>query len=321
MPRRKSETKKWWMPPPPDEMNILLRLFITMLVVIIGFNFARSRFFEEYPLFGVDYLAESLIAALATLLGFFTIPSILLGAKNWLEQLIVKTVQDIVVNFWDQQSQRMQDARRDRQRQRSKARAQKQKEDVKNGILLDTSMLIDGRVLDLVKVGFISNVLIVPEKVTDELHALSDSKNSLKRQKGRRGLDVLAALKKQAKVVSPVIKGKKTDVDKALVRFAKNNKVKLMTLDFNLMKVADVAGVKILNLNELVNALKTVLLPGEEVEVKIIQVGKERKQGVGYLDDGTMIVIENAKDRVDQVVKAKVSKVIQSPAGKIIFAK
>ena len=320
--QKKAKKKDNWMAmPSPDGLHIMVRLLLTGLLVILSFNVSRSQFFEEYPLFGVDYLAESLLAALATVLGFFTIPSLLLMAKNWIERLIIKTVSDIVTTFWEQQSQRVQTARRTRQKERARARASKQKKEMENGVVLDTSMLIDGRILDLVKIGFIENVLIVPEKVIGELHSLSDSKNKLKRQKGRRGLDILNDIKKRTKVVNPVIKGRKTDVDKALVRFAKTNKVKLMTLDFNLMKVAEVAGVKILNLNELVNALKTVMLPGEQLELEIIQEGKERKQGVGYLSDGTMVIVEGAKDKVGQTIEVKVTKAIQSPAGKIIFAK
>jgi uncharacterized protein YacL len=307
--------------PSPDQVNVLFRFTIAVLLAILSFNISSSDFFSEYPLFGIDYLGQALLAAVAVLLGYFTIPSLLLIAKGWVEQLIIKTVTDIVTNFWEQQSKRIQDARRDRQRQRSRAKADKLKQEIKDGILLDTSMLVDGRILDMVKIGFLDNVLIVPNKVVDELHALSDSKDNLKRQKGRRGLDVLKDLKKATKIVLPSLKGKKTEVDKALVRFAKNNKVRLMTLDYNLNKVAEVDGVKVLNLNELVNSLKTVLLPGEEIELKIVQEGKERKQGVGYLGDGTMVVVENAKDKIEKKVKAKVHKVIQSPAGRIIFCK
>jgi uncharacterized protein YacL len=165
--------------------------------------------------------------------------------------------------------------------------------------------------------------LIVPQEVIDELHLLSDSKDNLKRAKGRRGLDILKDIKKKTELIIKPIKngGTENGVDKLLVKFCKDNNVKMATLDFNLSKVAVVNGIKVLNINSLANSIKTVLLPGEEIEVKIIHEGKEKQQGVGYLEDGTMLIIEDAKDKVGQVLKVSVTKVIQSPAGKIIFLK
>ena len=193
------------------------------------------------------------------------------------------------------------------------------REQISNGILLDTSVLIDGRILDLVKTGFIENLLVIPSFVISELHLISDSEDALKRQKGRRGLDVINEVKKLTKVFTPDVTTKNGGVDGDLIKFAKQYKMKLMTLDFNLNKVAQTSGIKVLNINELVNAVKTAIIPGEKITVKIVQEGKEKQQGIGYLADGTMLVVEGAKQMVGQDVAVKVVRVIQTNAGKMIF--
>ncbi|OGC67024.1 hypothetical protein A2450_04110 [candidate division WWE3 bacterium RIFOXYC2_FULL_40_11] len=203
---------------------------------------------------------------------------------------------------------------------KSQEEAEKKVKDLQNGVVLDTSVLIDGRILDIAKTGFLDKNYIVPQCVLAELHTLSDSKDSIKRQRGRRGLDVANKLKKYGQVttiddVSKVV----GDVDKKVTMLAKDKGIPLMTLDFNLNKVASISGVKVLNINELVDAIKTVLLPGENVIVEIVNQGKTNSQGIGYLGDGTMIVVDGARDKVGQEVAAKVKKVIQSKAGRMIF--
>ena len=188
-----------------------------------------------------------------------------------------------------------------------------------NSIVVDTSMLVDGRILDIVKTGFFDKTLVIPPAVLNELHLISDSQNKLKRERGRRGLDMVKKLKGKTKVVNPEIKTKETEVDKLLLEFAKKNKLPLMTLDFNLNKLAQARGVQVLNINELVEAVKVSVMPGEVFTVEISHKGREKKQGVGYMPDGTMIVVEEAKTMVGKEVEAKVQRVIQSPAGKIIF--
>ena len=304
----------------PNHIKLLFKSLSALVFFIVGFNFSRTSFFEQYPLFNVDYLAEVMISLLAASIGLFMVPKLLLAVTEALETLIYNAINDIVSAFWDQQTKRIQDARREKQKKKSEELSDAQKDEIKHGILLDTSVLVDGRILDLVKTNFLENVFIVPQFVVDELHLISDSKEDLKRQKGRRGLDILKQIKRLSKVLIPNDgRDGKNGVDRELITYAKRNGLRLMTLDFNLNKVAQVSGVKVLNINDLSNAIKTVLLPGEEVMVKIIQAGKERQQGVGYLPDGTMIVVENTKDKIDQEVKAKVLKVIQSSAGKIIF--
>jgi uncharacterized protein YacL len=239
--------------------------------------------------------------------------------KAWAETFISKTITDIVNNFWEQQSKKLADSREQKAKRKTEEKEKKIKEELSHGVLLDTSVLIDGRILDIVKTGFMTGPFIVPKIVINELHLVSDSEDKLKREKGRRGLDMLKELKSLSKVIVLNQQSSENQADKELIDVAKNYKVRLMTLDFNLNKVAGVSGIKVLNINELVNAVKTSVLPGEELSVKIVQEGKEKEQGVGYMPDGTMIVVEGARALVGSDVMAKVSRVIQTNAGKMIF--
>lgn len=189
--------------------------------------------------------------------------------------------------------------------------------------ILDTSVIIDGRIADIADTGFLEGVLLVPRFVLDELQFIADSSDSLKRARGRRGLDILNRMQRSSGIVIdvvdhdfPKIKG----VDAKLVELAKGIKGKIITNDFNLNKVAELQGIKILNVNELANALKPVVLPGELMTVKIIKEGKEAGQGVAYLDDGTMIVVDNAQKFQGMNVEALVTSVLQTTAGRMIFS-
>ncbi len=200
----------------------------------------------------------------------------------------------------------------------------KKKEEVRyaNPILVDTSSLIDGRVADVVESGFLFGTLMVPRFILSELQHIADASNALRRGRGRRGLEILETIKKSKQVKTVVYnssdpKGK--NIDEKLLNLAQTLKAKILTTDFNLNKVATVSGIKILNINELVNSLKTTLLPGEPLEVKVIQEGKEKTQGVGYLPDGTMIVVENGASFIGKTVSTTVSRVLQTAAGRMIF--
>ncbi len=192
-----------------------------------------------------------------------------------------------------------------------------------NPIVVDTSVLIDGRVLDVAKSGFLMGTLLVLPSVISELHSLSDSRDDLKRAKGRRGLDVLADLLKlkQTKVVVLETEPKEGGVDEKIVKIAKNLRGRILTLDFNLSKVAKVKNLQILSLNELANAVKTSVLPHESIQIQIKAKGKGEKQGVGYLEDGTMVVVEGGANLVGKTVNVDVARVIQTLAGKMIFGK
>jgi uncharacterized protein YacL len=189
--------------------------------------------------------------------------------------------------------------------------------------VLDSSALIDGRVIDVVKTGFIEGDLLIPRFVLEELQRVADSSDPEKRVRGRRGLDYVQKLQDMSKKVQ-VLDTDYTDlseVDAKLVRLATSMPAAIVTTDFNLNKVARIQKVQVLNVNELANAVKSPVLPGEEIEVKILREGREHHQGVGYLDDGTMIVVEDGREMVGATVKAEVTSVLQSPSGKMIFAR
>ena len=191
-------------------------------------------------------------------------------------------------------------------------------------VLLDTSVIIDGRIADISQTGFIRSTMLVPRFVLTELQHIADSPDSLRRNRGRRGLDLLRRLQKDSRTPVQItdldIEGV-NGVDDKLILLAKQLDCPIVTNDFNLNSVAKLQGVAVLNINELTNAVKTVILPGEAMNVKIIQEGKERDQGVGYLSDGTMVVVENAKQNLDQNVEVTVTKVLQTTAGRMIFAR
>jgi len=191
--------------------------------------------------------------------------------------------------------------------------------------ILDTNVIIDGRIADICRTGFLEGPVYVPGFVLDELQQIADSSDSLKRARGRRGLDILNAMQKEMDLVVRSFDGslgpEDTDqVDSKLVRLAKALEGTIVTNDFNLNKVAELQGVTVLNVNELANALKPVVLPGEEMSVTVIKEGKEPNQGVAYLDDGTMVVVEGAKRHIGEKVGVTVASVLQTVAGKMIFA-
>ena len=190
--------------------------------------------------------------------------------------------------------------------------------------VLDTSVIIDGRVAEVAESGFLDGTLVVPQFVLNELQAVADSPDALKRNRGRRGLEVLNRIQKMAGVevvISDVDFPAIKDVDMKLIEVAKSTLGKLVTQDFNLNKVAQLRGVEVLNLNDLANSLKPVVLPGEVMSVFIIKEGKEFNQGVAYLDDGTMVVVDNARSRIGRSLDIVVTSVLQTTAGRMIFGR
>lgn len=190
--------------------------------------------------------------------------------------------------------------------------------------ILDTSVIIDGRIADICQSGFIEGTLVIPQYVLLELQHIADSSDVLKRNRGRRGLDILNRIRKKLDVDVDIYEGDFEDikeVDSKLVELAKLTGGVVVTNDFNLNKVCELQNVEVLNINDLANAVKPVVLPGETMNVQIIKDGKERNQGVGYLDDGTMIVVEEGKNYMSQTIEAIVTSVLQTSAGRMIFAK
>jgi uncharacterized protein YacL len=190
--------------------------------------------------------------------------------------------------------------------------------------ILDTSVIIDGRIADVCETGFVDGTLVIPQFVLKELQLVADSADSLKRNRGRRGLDILQKIQKMAGVevtISDVDFPEVREVDLKLIELARTLHGKIVTNDFNLNKVAQLRGVEVLNVNELANSLKPVVLPGEIMKVFILKEGKEYNQGVAYLDDGTMVVVDNARKMISKTIDIVVTSVLQTTAGKMIFGR
>ncbi|MHC1740828.1 MAG: PIN/TRAM domain-containing protein [Anaerolineaceae bacterium] len=191
-------------------------------------------------------------------------------------------------------------------------------------ILLDTSVIIDGRITDITRTGFLPGSLLIPRFVLNELQYIADSPDALRRQRGRRGMEVLAALQKEPTIpvrISDIDVEGMREVDEKLVVLARQLRCPILTNDYNLNRVAELQGVTVLNINELANAVKSVLLPGEIMSVHVIQEGRESGQGVGYMDDGTMVVVENGREYMDKEILVVVTKVLQTAAGRMIFGR
>jgi uncharacterized protein YacL len=190
--------------------------------------------------------------------------------------------------------------------------------------ILDTSVIIDGRIADIGETGFLDGIIVIPQFVLRELQLVADSADSLKRNRGRRGLDILQRLQKVASVQIQIVEDDfpaVREVDLKLIELAKLYEGKIITNDFNLNKVAQLQGVDVLNINELANSLKPIVLPGEIMKVFVLKEGKEYNQGVAYLDDGTMVVVDNARKMIGKTIDISVTSVLQTTAGKMIFGK
>ncbi|MFH0855544.1 MAG: PIN domain-containing protein [Candidatus Omnitrophota bacterium] len=193
-----------------------------------------------------------------------------------------------------------------------------------NIVLVDTSVIVDGRIVDICKTKFLSGKIIIPKFVLRELQQIADSTDPIKRQRGRRGLDILNTIQSESGSDIVIHEGdfpETTEVDAKLVKLAKLLGAKILTVDFNLNRVATIQGIKVLNINELANALKPMVFPGEQMQIKLIKEGKEHNQAIGYLDDGTMVVVEEARRSIGQEVRVVVTSVLQTQAGRMIFTK
>jgi len=306
---------------------IIIRAILGIIFFIGGVFLSRGAL-SDFHIFGNPYLAQSLIALVSGVFGVFAVPFLAEKIRRWFESLITVTVAKTLAPWTKQVSKQVGkqigkavSSRRGKQ-ENKKTRKQ---ETTPSSVILDTSAIIDGRLLDIIKTGFLDAPLVVPQFVLDELQRLADSGNDLKRQRGRRGLEILDEMKKDREidldVVAELALPSNADVDKKLVMMAKKLKAKIATVDFNLNKAASVSGLKILNVNELANSVKTVVLPGEKMKLKIVQKGKEVGQGVGYLEDGTMIVVEEGEGMVGKNVEVEVSRILQTAAGRMVFSK
>lgn len=215
----------------------------------------------------------------------------------------------------------------------SKAPAKKKKKSknkkIEYAIFLDTSAIIDGRIFDVIQLGLLNGVVVIPQSILTELKHLADSQDTVKRERGRKGLEYLDQMRKAKKIkmqvltdeAEAVVSDKKLEVDERLIRIAKHHKGKVITCDYNLEKKANIENVSAINVNALANSLKVIAVPGEALHIKLLHPGKDVTQGVGYLEDGTMIVVEEGSDSVGKTIDVVVSRVIQTATGRILFAK
>jgi uncharacterized protein YacL len=245
--------------------------------------------------------------------------------------LAVQRKNDITHLFSTGFFQRRRDRERDRDEERDKEKGKEKERDREQlppspasyQILLDTSAIIDGRIADISQTGFVFGTLVVPRFVLNELQRIADSADTMRRNRGRRGLEMLNRLQKDTQVPIEItdadVEGI-VEVDSKLIKMARTLHCPIITNDYNLNRVAELQGVKVLNINELANAVKPVLLPGEDISIKIMQDGKELNQGVGYLDDGTMIVVEGGRQYMGMTIEVTVTRVLQTVAGRMIFA-
>ena len=300
-------------------------LFLLIIGMICSFDFLKKQlkiesmlfsllgFFLAFVAFGIAYplLSKLPPVIMWSLLGLFTSAS--------------------TYGFYLYQKER--DALEDERKHSAKktvsselAIADKEKENFidKAPKILDTSVVIDGRIIDIVEAGFIDGPFLIPSFVLRELQLISDSPDPIKRSRGRRGLDMLNDLQNKGTHdvnISYQDYSDTREVDSKLIKLSKDLKGKLITNDFNLNKVAGLQGVEVLNINNLANAVKPVVLPGEEMEIQVLKEGKDQDQGIGYLDDGTMVVIENGRHLLNKKVQVSVTSVLQTNAGKMIFTK
>jgi uncharacterized protein YacL len=200
----------------------------------------------------------------------------------------------------------------------------RRQDQVEEVIVLDTSVIIDGRIVDILKTHFLEGKIVIPRFVLKELQLIADSMDPLKRQRGRRGLEILQTIQKELGMSINLNEEdfpEVNEVDAKLVKLARLLEAKILTVDFNLNRVASIQGIKVLNINELANAMKTMVFPGEEMQIRLLKDGKEYNQAVGYLDDGTMVVVEDGRKLIGQEVRVQVTSVIQTQAGRMVFTK
>ncbi|MDX6564108.1 MAG: hypothetical protein QOD65_3922 [Gaiellales bacterium] len=280
--------------------------------LVLGLGAAALATFAVRPL---PYVGRYLLLPLALVLGYLFA---VVGARSHRSILRLGGLgsdEDRADSREGREAREAREGRRPRRAEREPARPL--------GMLVDTSAIIDGRIGDLISTGFVDRELVIPVFVLQELQRVADSTDPQRRARGRRGLEVVHDLRLSSHPVATpeVAVPDVTDVDAKLVRVAHELDLPILTTDYNLNKVAQIQGVQVLNVNDLANALKPAVLPGEALRVKVIREGKEAEQGVGYLDDGTMIVVEGARDHIGELVETEVTSVLQSPSGKMIFTR
>lgn len=287
-------------------------LIVGIIGAILGFLIAAlvSRPLTELSL---PYVGNSIFVLLSILL------YIGLGYLGW--RVAGDSTDDIVNIFQRKDSKENKESKESKDFKSYKLEKNK---DLASPKILDTSVIIDGRILDIIETGFIEGDLVVSDFVLEELQHIADSPDDLKRERGRRGLDIIKKIQENDKINLKLSHKDYKDikeVDSKLLKLALDFKGKIFTNDYNLNKVADVQGIPILNINDLANALKPVVIPGEPMRIEVIKEGKGKNQGVGYLEDGTMVVVEDGLKYLDQTIDAVVTSVLQTSAGRMIFVR
>jgi uncharacterized protein YacL len=298
-------------------VKIILRLVVAVVFAIVAVIFSELI----PPINGINALALQIIITLLTaLVGFAVFPDL----ASWFTKLTFSLYNSAVNRVISEVSNTMVRLQRDTGRMSPMSPTpQVGGISLQRPLILDTSAIIDGRILDIAKTGFISGLVLIPNFILLELQQVSDSSDNLKRSRGRRGFEIINELKKvsglKVEVWEKEAGGKA--VDEKLLQLAKSLHGKIVTTDFNLNRLAGAHAVAVLNVNDLANAVKTMSIPGENMELKVVHIGKDTKQGVGYLPDGTMIVIEDGADQIGKTIKVEVTRVLQGSAGRMIFSK
>jgi uncharacterized protein YacL len=321
-----------------DDIPLLNNPYVSAILGAIIF-YLISFWAVDYVTNFVRWVEESLVKAPITDiifgsvgLAFGLIVAFLIGfALNAIEFPIVNTVAPILLTLifgylGFQVGFKKRDELLGLFTSRKKKSGEEEAEPVEKNALkiLDTSVIIDGRIADICQTGFLEGTIVIPQFVLEELQHIADSSDVLKRNRGRRGLDILNRIQKELSIKVEIYEGdfeEIQEVDSKLVKLAKLTNGVVVTNDFNLNKVCELQKVSVLNINDLANAVKPVVLPGEEMKVQVIKDGKEHNQGVAYLDDGTMIVVEDGRDYIGKHIDVLVTSVLQTSAGRMIFAK
>lgn len=289
--------------------QITLRVLAGVALAGVGY-FVTDLTFPDVNILGTTVFIPAIAAFLLGAVGVFLVPAMTAVVRHWFATFVRVLARELLAQIPFPRLNRPES------------------EEVKhyhNPMILDTSAIIDGRIVEVAKTGFLDGTIIVPRFILGELQHIADSADPLRRNRGRRGFEVIEELKGIGDGIKVEVSGldfpKVKKADDKLVQLGRRLKAKVVTTDYNLNKVARITGVKILNVNELANSIKTVVLPGEAMSVKVIQAGKEREQGVGYLPDGTMIVVEGGSRLLGQTVETEVARVFQTVAGRMIFVK
>ena len=286
----------------------VFKILISILISLGSASFSNYLYFQYNPLLGVPLIGEVIVACIFFAIVYFVTPFLSKAVIEDIQKILRELIIENISQFSEKQYSK-------------KIKFPKIVENRIHPLLLDTSTIIDGRFRSLIELNFIQAQVIVPQFVIEELHVLADSKNKLKRDKGRRGLQILEDIKtlcgKNFQIYPSAVKG---NVDAELIKLAKKIKAYIATVDFNLAKVASLKNIRVLNINKLALSLKIILIPGDTLTLQITKVGSSEDQGVGYLEDGTMIVVKDGSRYINKYINVTVSKVIQKESGKIIFA-